>query len=397
MAARRAEATPPWGGDAVEQPAATEALRRALTADEVAHAWLVVGPPEVGQEDLVRSLSMALNCPSAPAPDLGCGDCPTCGRIGRGRDELVLRFEPEGLAYVVDNVQTDWVPAAMRSITHGTRRVLSISAADRMNVAAQNAFLKLLEEPPPSVVWVLEAEDESALLDTVRSRCRRLAVVPWSMDGLRRRAAELGVVGEQRIEAVARAALGSPRRLEDLTDPDVADARDRHLGIIDVLATAGPGAVVPVSKQLVAWSKGRSAALEQRHRAELERLDVEFGADARQRGWPPGLRTRVRKRHERLERAEKLRALGHALDDLASYLRDLLAVQAGAASSALINLDQEPALRRDAARLPAQDVVAALVAVRDCQRALARNGNPELQLERTLMLLAVALFRARAA
>jgi DNA polymerase III subunit delta' len=384
-----------WGRDAEEQPAAVRALREALRADEVAHAWLVVGPPGVGQADLARSLSMALNCEQAAAPDDACGACPTCERIARDRDELLQVFEPEGAAYVVDTVRDEWVATATRSLTSGRRRVLRITAADRANVAAQNAFLKLLEEPPPSVVWVLEAEEESALLDTILSRCRRLAVVPWGVDALRRRARDAGVA-DTRLEAVARAALGSPSRLADLADPDVAAARDRHLGLVDALAVGGPGLVVPTAKALVAWSKGRVGPLKQRHEEELAALERDLGVDESGRGWPPGMRSRVLKRQERLQRYEQRRALDLALDDVGSYLRDLLAVQAAASDDVLVNLDHREALHRDAQRLLAADVVRALAAVVRCRDALDRNGNPELQLERLLMAIALPLFRAAA-
>jgi DNA polymerase III subunit delta' len=383
-----------WGRDAAEQPAAVETLRDALRADELAHAWLVVGPPGVGQADLARSLAMALNCPAAEAADVACGVCPTCERIARDRDELLQIFEPEGAAYVVDTVRTDWVAAATRSLTSGRRRVLRITAADRANIAAQNAFLKLLEEPPPSVVWILEAEEESALLDTILSRCRRLAVVPWRMDALRRRARDAGVPAE-RVEAIARASLGSPTRLADLADPDVAAARDRHLALVDVLAVGGPGVVVPTAKALVAWAKGRVGPLKERHAEELAVLERDLGIEDG-RGWPPGMRNRVLKRQERLERFEQRRALDLALDDVASYLRDLLAVQAHATDEVLVNLDHAPALQRDSQRLPAPDAVRALAAVARCREALDRNGNPELQLERLLMAIALPLYRVAA-
>jgi DNA polymerase III subunit delta' len=384
-----------WGRDAREQPAAVRALREALRADEVAHAWLVVGPPGVGQADLARSLAMALNCEQAAGPDDACGACATCERIARDRDELLQVFAPEGAAYVVDTVRTDWVAAATRSLTSGRRRVLRITSADRTNPAAQNAFLKLLEEPPPSVVWVLEAEEESALLDTILSRCRRLSVVPWSVDALRRRARDAGVA-DARLEAVARAALGSPSRLADLVDPDVAAARDRHLGFVDALATGGPGLVVPMAKALVAWAKARVGPLKEQHAEELAALEQDLGVDESGRGWPPGMRTKVLKRQERLERYEQRRAIDLALDDLGSYLRDLLAVQAGADDDVLVNLDHLAALQRDAQRLPAADVVQALAAVGRCREALDRNGNAELQLERLLMAIALPLFRVAA-
>jgi len=205
-------------------------------------------------------------------------------------------------------------------------------------------------------------------------------------------AERLGVPPEQRA-ALGRAALGSPERLRDLADPEVGQARWDHLALLDRLATGGPGQVVPAAKAVVAWAKSRIAPLKERNAAELTRLEEAFGVEGN-KGWPPGVRQRLTRRFERLERQEQRRALDLFLDDLASYLRDLLAAQAGAGAEVLVNLDHEAAVRRDALRLPAPDVVTALQAVARCREALDRNGNAELQLERLLLQLALPLFAA---
>jgi DNA polymerase III subunit delta' len=266
----------PWD-EVLGQPAAVDALRAALRADEVGHAWLLAGPRAAGQAELVRALAMALNCPDAAAPDEPCGSCSTCERIARGVHPASDTFEPEGAFHVVDAVRGTWTPEATRSLTEGRRRVLRIVAADRMNEGAQNAFLKILEEPPASLVWVLDAEDESALLDTIVSRCRRLDLVPWRPEVLRELAGRIGIADDQQ-QALARVALGSPQRLRDLADPDVAEARWRHLAIVDRLATEGPGCVVPLAKELNRWARSRVEPLKEQHQVELEQAALD-GAD----------------------------------------------------------------------------------------------------------------------
>ncbi|MFO7777209.1 MAG: hypothetical protein R6V28_02535 [Nitriliruptoraceae bacterium] len=389
--------SPPEGAWAavLGQPAAVHALRTALGRDELAHAWLVVGPPQVGQREMVRALGGALNCPESTTPQGGCDRCDACRRMREGKHPALLELEPKGASYLVDDVRGEWIPTAMRSLTEGRRKVMRVRGADRMNEAAQNAFLKVLEEPPASVLWVLEVEDEGALLDTVVSRCRRLDLVPWGLEPLRLRAGDLGIPTGRR-EALARAALGSPARLEALAEEDVAAARERHLGVIDRLASSGPGAVVPLAKELHAWAKGRSAVVKEANALELARLEEEFGVDERGRGWPPGLRNQLRRTHERTERQAQRAALDLLLDDLASYLRDLVAMASGGGSGALVNLDAEVALRRDVQRLPVPDAVRALSAVADCRAALDRNGNAELQLERLLLQLALPIYAASA-
>jgi len=381
--------------EVIGQPAAVRVLRQALVRDELAHAWLAVGPADVGQMELSRTLAATLNCTAPEAEDLPCGRCSTCERMARGRHPALFELEPGGAGYLVEDVRGDWMSAAMRTATEGRRKVLRVRGADRMNVAAQNAFLKVLEEPPASVVWVLDVEDEGVLLDTVVSRCRRLDLVPWGLEPLREEAANLGLPQAQH-ETLARAALGSPGRLSALADPDVAAARQRHLGVVDRLATAGPGAVVPLAKELHAWAKGRAAPVAEANAEEFARLEKEFGVDERGKGWPPGMRNQIKRKHERSERRAVREALDLVLDDLASYLRDLVAVASGATADDLVNLDAEVELRRDAQRLPVADAVRALTAVAHCRDALDRNGNPDLQLERLLLQLALPIYAASA-
>ena len=107
------------------------------------------------------------------------------------------------------------------------------------------------------------------------------------------------------------------------------------------------------------------------------------------------MKQRITKRFERAERAEQQRALGILLDDLASWLRDLVAVGAGAAAEALVNAEHADALRRDAALLDPAAALAGLDAVVRCRAGLARNGAPELHVERLLMALAVPIYARR--
>lgn len=376
--------------EVIGQSAAVGTLRRSLAADEVAHAWLLVGPAGVGQRELTRAFAMALNCPEPSAADVGCGVCSTCDRIGRGTHPAVAELEPEGANHVVDAVRGEWIPSASRTMTEGRRRIMHVVAADRMNEAAQNAFLKILEEPPASVVWVLEAQDPGMLLDTVVSRCRRLTLVPWGPDEMQALAGRLGLAAPHR-DVLARAALGSPERLRELADGDVADARNRHLAVVDRLATGGPGQVAPIAKEIVDWSKTRMTAAKAANEDELVRLEEAFGVDGG-RGWPPGLKARVTRRFERLERQQRARALQLALEDLASWTRDLLVVAGGGSATALVNVDHVDEARRDAARLTPADLVSCLRAVDACRDALERNGNPQLQLERMLLVFALALY-----
>ncbi len=375
-----------WGR-VVGQDAAIAVLRNAVARNEVAHAWLLVGQHGVGQDAIAAALAADLNCPEADTDGTACGTCTACTRIRDGVHPAARTFEPEGAEHVVGAVREHWIPVATRTLVEGRRRVLRVAEAERMNDGAQNAFLKVLEEPPAGLVWLLEAEDDGALLDTIASRCRRLDLLPWGPAELERRAEELGVPSSERAILV-RAAMSSPQRLEVLARPGVAEARRDHLAIVGRLVDEGPGSAVVIAKQLDGWARDQVKARKQEDEKDLAELEESYGGE-----WPPGERSRVTKRLERRQREERRRALGVALDDLASYMRDLLAVRVGAEP---LNLDVADDIRRDAQRLPPDAVLATLTAIGECADALDRQGQPELHLERLLLRLAAETFRATA-
>ena len=350
-----------------------------------------------------------------------CGTCETCTRIGRETHTALVTHEPEGAQHLVSSVREDWIPTASRTLTEGRRRVIRIVAADRMNESAQNAFLKALEEPPPSTLWVLEATDDTALLDTILSRCRRLDLTTWSPDALRDRAVELGIPAEK-VEASVRASTGSPDRLADLaarecpecgrvyvaTHGPAADAcprhkgepvptvperaRDRHVAVVRRLADAGPGAVTAVVKEVTDWAKQCAAGLAEAHAAELVQLAEDYGATS-DRELPRGVKARMEKRHKRLQRETTQAAIHRFLDEFGAYVRDLLVVHGGGGDDALVHVDHAADARADAPRLPVEACLRALDDLNRCRNAITEfNGQPELQLERVLHPVAAATF-----
>lgn len=436
------------------QSAVVEALCRAVANDEVGHAFLLNGPPGVGQRDVVDLLAAGLNCPRVDGDGHPCGTCATCRRIARGTHPAVVRFDLVGAQHLVEHVREQWIPVANRTLTDGVRRVVHVVAAERMNEAAQNAFLKVLEEPPPSTVWVLDAQSTGPLLDTIISRCRQFDLRAWSAADLAARAVDLGVQDADRRRVLVRAAQGSPARLaafvHDLwawtcptcgevvrlhgvvqsrwpttcANPKCADvkagapptlrredvpetARQRHLRVVARFRDEGAVAVGRVAREVTDWADERVAAVERDHQLERDDLVLAAGAepDADTRaGWdrafrqlPPGIRNPVQARHKRELRQGKLAAVEVFLDDFGAYLRDLVAVQAGADAAGLVNLDAVDVLRRDAEVVPTAVALGALGELPRVREAVVvHSAQPQLQLEALLMPIFVAVYGAGA-
>ena len=158
-----------------------EILRLALIHGRLHHAYLFVGPEGVGKRTVALSLARAIHC-SARNDDF-CGRCANCARIQAGNhpDVRVIEPLPDKKEISIQQIREIEKALNFRSFSGG-RKIAVIDPATLMNLAAQNALLKTLEEPPQNSVLILIALNAGALLPTLRSRCLRLSFGPVQRD-----------------------------------------------------------------------------------------------------------------------------------------------------------------------------------------------------------------------
>lgn len=364
-------------------------LRQSVRDDAVTHAFVLIGDAGLGQRELTRALTAALNCPAA-ADGAGCGTCDVCLRIVRGVHPAVIELEPDGANHVVADVREVWIPAASVTMSEGRRRVIRIVDADTMNVAAQNALLKLLEEPPPSVVWVLDVARASTLLDTVLSRCHALRLRALDVAALGEVATRSGVAVSDQDLLVGLSA-GSPQRLLELADPELFALRNQATTLLTRLKVEGPVAAFRQAKAVVAAAKQAVTRVKDDNASERAALEEAYGVEGRN-GFPPGVLTRLNRTHDRRERAAQRQALLFFLGQLHLYLRDVALVQAGADETTMLNRDCALAVHADALVLDAAAVRDAVQALLRCEDALHANGAPEVHLERLFLVMALLVY-----
>ncbi|MCW2662518.1 MAG: polymerase subunit delta, partial [Mycobacterium sp.] len=136
------------------------------------HAWLITGPPGSGRSVAALCFGAALQCTGASEDGgPGCGRCRACTTTMAGTHADVRRVIPEGLSIGVDEMRAI-VQIASRRPTTGHWQIVVIEDADRLTEGAANALLKVVEEPPPSTVFLLCAPsvDPEDIAITLRSR-----------------------------------------------------------------------------------------------------------------------------------------------------------------------------------------------------------------------------------
>src|SRR3954466_2837270 len=147
-------------------------LKKAITSGRIAHAYLFCGTRGTGKTSTARILAKCLNCESSdgPTPE-PCGKCNSCQAIARGDDIDVIEIDAASNTGV-DNVRDIIANAAYRP-ARSRFKVYIIDEVHMLSKAAFNALLKIMEEPPEHVKFILATTEPEKVLPTILSRCQR--------------------------------------------------------------------------------------------------------------------------------------------------------------------------------------------------------------------------------
>jgi len=349
----------------VGQDDAVSQLRAA--ARRPVHAYLLVGPMGLSQQDLVRGFAAALLCPSG-----GCGSCDVCRRALAGSHPDLVEVTRTAASITVDDAR-GLVRVAQRRPLEGHRQVIVVPDLHLARLAAP-VLLKTLEEPASQSVFVLLAEAVPAELATVASRSIRIDLRPVSV-GLLAAWLEREGIAEGRAVEVAQAAGGSAERARLLAeDEGFASRRELWRSVPARLDGTGASAA-SLASELIASCEDATGPLRARHLAELETLAAE--AEAMGSRGVPG-RKEVEERQRREERRWRT-----------DELRAGLAVLAGAYRERLVEASSQSGLGEGAVhgaeRIRA--LLGAIAAIEDVVAEMIRNPNETLMLEALLVRL----------
>ena len=335
-------------------------LKGAIARGRVAHGYLLCGPRGVGKTTLARVLAMALNCDRRMEGE-PCGECPSCQRIWGGSSSLDVVEIDAASNRGVDDARELRERAMYAPSTEANYKVYIVDEAHMLTREAWNALLKILEEPPPRVVFVFATTEPQKIAQAaapVLSRLQRFDLKRIGTAEIRDRLA--AVLRAEHVEAeddalslVARAADGSLRDALSLTD-QVMSLGEGTLTAVRVREALG---LVPEDEYLLLLD-----LIAQRRAAEIfpavERL-ADAGVD-----------------------------LGSFLAGLADMLRAQLAVALGGSAPELSERARA-ALNERRAALSAGDLLRMLSAVTELEPRFRRSGQQRVLLETLLVRFAL--------
>lgn len=344
--------------DVVGQEHVSQALRNAIRAGRVAHAYLFSGARGVGKTSSARILAKALNCPNV-VDGVPCNQCEICEGISAGNDVDVLEIDGASNRGI-DDIRSLRANVNVRSMRTKFKLYI-IDEVHMLTREAFNALLKTLEEPPPNVKFVFCTTEPNKVPDTILSRCQRFDFSAIGEESIGKRLQEIAAaegfeVEPEAIELVARRARGSMRDSQSLFDQllafstGVVKADDVHR----MLGTAGDDTLVALF----------DAITEHRPGEVLNLLDGALNAGVQ---------------------------AGELLDQCVGYVRDQMVTLSSGATVNLCSVgnSRREAVQQQAQKLGMTNVMAAFQILSEAKNRMLRSTFARILVEMALTQVAL--------
>jgi DNA polymerase-3 subunit gamma/tau len=348
--------------DLIAQDHVAAALRGAVSQGRVAHGYLFAGPRGVGKTTAARILAMALNCEQRSSAGEPCGACDSCSRIWTGAANLDVVELDAASNRGVDDARDLRERAMYAASTEAGSKVYIVDEAHMLTREAWNALLKILEEPPPRVVFVFATTEPQKIANTaapILSRLQRFdfrRIGPHAIVGRLKQVAQLEklAVQDDALHLIGKSADGGMRDALSLLDQvlsfgegPVTAARVR-----DVLGLISDETYGEMLRAIVERDAAGMFGL-------VDRL-LDAGAD-----------------------------LGEFINGAGDTLRALLLAGVGGQPEGLTQ-GLAGLVRDYASRLPPEDVVRLLTILGESEERLRRTGNTRLGVEVLLLRWAMS-------
>jgi DNA polymerase-3 subunit gamma/tau len=336
-------------GGIVGQEPVVRTLRRAIEMDRVSHAYLFSGPRGTGKTSTAKVLAMGLNCEKGPTPEPD-GTCQSCRAIVSNSSMDVLEMDAasnRGIDEIRDlRDKVNLAPVA------GRMKVYIIDEVHMLTAEAFNALLKMLEEPPEHVIFVLATTEKHKVLPTIISRCQSFDFRRPSIETLTEKLREIsnaeGIeVEPEALTVIARQGRGSFRDAEGLLDQlsSFAEGRITASMVRELLGGVGPESLIETTY-----------ALHERRAADALRIVDRLSGEGKD--------------------------LGQFVGELLAHLRNLMLLPyAPEVALAEVGGEERPQLQEQANAVPTAEVVRLIEALDDAVSLMRRGADPKLELE----------------
>src|ERR671914_1478501 len=342
-------------GDIVGQEPVVRTLRRAIETNRVSHAYLFSGPRGTGKTSTAKVLAMGLNCEKGPTPEPD-GACDSCRAIVGNSSMDVLEMDAasnRGIDEIRDlRDKVNLAPVA------GRMKVYIIDEVHMLTAEAFNALLKMLEEPPEHVVFVLATTEKHKVLPTIISRCQSFDFRRPSIETLVGKLEEIADAEDIEVEpealtVIAREGRGSFRDAEGLLDQlsSFAEGRITASMVRELLGGVGPESLIETTY-----------ALHERRAADALRMVDRLSGGGKD--------------------------LGQFVGELLAHLRNLMLLPyAPEVALAGVGAEERPQLEEQANAIPTAGIMRLIEALGDALSLMRRGGDPKLELELVFLKL----------
>lgn len=228
----------------IGQESLRSTLVRLLKEDRLSHAVLLAGPSGSGKQTWGLALAKAILCTDLASGE-ACNNCVSCRQFASNNHPEYFILEPDGTKLKIDQIRL------IRNRFHlvGGKKVCLIKQAEVMTAEASSSLLKILEEPPEGLHFILLSEQPGQLFETILSRCQRYFLHPLKQKDIQYLLTCYKSISKEKASILARMSRGIPGRAYNLAEDEAFDRRRETAESLAIKVISGNESVYHLLEQ----------------------------------------------------------------------------------------------------------------------------------------------------